>query len=73
VPDPAREYLIGNLDRVRLDYDRATDTLHISFGEPPEEVDEAILTEEDIGYRIKDGRIVSITIYNLLKRLGLEV
>jgi uncharacterized protein YuzE len=69
----SREYLIGNLDRVRLDYDRATDTLHISFGEPPEEVDEAILTEDDVGFRIKDGRVVSITIYNLLKRLGLEV
>ncbi|MCC6014232.1 MAG: DUF2283 domain-containing protein [Desulfurococcaceae archaeon] len=69
----SREYLIGNLDRVRLDYDRATDTLHISFGEPSEEVDEAILTEDDVGFRIKDGRVVSITIYNLLKRLGLEV
>lgn len=65
--------VLEDIDKVRVDYDRATDTLVITFGEGSEEAEEAILTENDVGYRIKGGRVVEITVFNLLKRLGLEV
>jgi uncharacterized protein YuzE len=73
VPEVRKVYTIEDLDRVQVDYDRSTDTLHIVFGEGNEEADEAILTENDVGYRIKGGRIIGITVYGLLRRLGIEV
>lgn len=68
-----RVYVLEDIERVRVDYDRSTDTLHITFGEEAEEAEEAILTESDVGYRIRGGKIIGITVYNLLRRLGLEV
>ncbi len=68
-----RTLVLENVDRVRIDYDRATDTLIIAFGEGSEEAEEAILTESDVGYRLRDGRVVEIVVFNLLRRIGLEV
>ncbi|MEM1623403.1 MAG: DUF2283 domain-containing protein [Sulfolobales archaeon] len=68
-----RVFVLENIDKVLVDYDRNTDTLNIVFGEGSEEAEEAILVENDVGYRIKDNRVVGITIYNLLKRFGIEV
>jgi len=73
VSEARKTYIIEDLDKVQVDYDRSTDTLHIVFGEGTEEADEAILTENDVGYRIKGGRIIGVTIYGLLRRLGIEV
>lgn len=67
-----RAFVLEDIDRVWVEYDRSTDTLNIIFGEGSEEAEEAILTESDIGYRIKNNRIIGITIYNFLKRIGIE-
>ncbi|MEM4775549.1 MAG: DUF2283 domain-containing protein [Sulfolobales archaeon] len=72
-PESRRVFVLENIDKVLVDYDRNTDTLNIVFGEGSEEAEEAILVENDVGYRIKDNRVVGITIYNLLKRFGIEV
>jgi uncharacterized protein YuzE len=66
------EYKIKKLDDIWIDYDRSADTLYINFGDEVEEVDEAILVGEDIIVRIKNGEIVSITINNFSKRIGME-
>ncbi|MDT7896198.1 MAG: DUF2283 domain-containing protein [Desulfurococcales archaeon] len=66
------EYKIKNLDDIWIDYDRSADTLYINFGDEVEEADEAILVGEDIIVRIKNGEIVSITINNFSKRIGIE-
>jgi uncharacterized protein YuzE len=66
------EYKIKKLDDIWIDYDRSADTLYINFGDEVEEADEAILVGEDIIVRIKNGEIVSITINNLSKRIGME-
>ncbi|MCX8185226.1 MAG: DUF2283 domain-containing protein [Sulfolobales archaeon] len=68
-----RAFVLEDIDRVWIEYDRNTDTLNIVFGESSEEADEAILTESDVGYRMKGGRIIGITIYNFAKRLGIEL
>ncbi|MEM0066154.1 MAG: DUF2283 domain-containing protein [Sulfolobales archaeon] len=68
-----RVFVLENIDKVLVDYDRNTDTLNIVFGEGSEEAEEAILVENDVGYRIKDNKVIGITIYNLLKRFGIEV
>ncbi|MFZ8824675.1 MAG: DUF2283 domain-containing protein [Desulfurococcales archaeon] len=66
------EYKIKKLDDIWIDYDRSADTLYINFGDEVEEADEAILVGEDIIVRIKNGEIVSITINNFSKRIGME-
>ncbi|MCS7099992.1 MAG: DUF2283 domain-containing protein [Sulfolobales archaeon] len=68
-----RALVLEDIDKVWVEYDRSTDTLNIIFGEGSEEADEAILTESDVGYRIKEGRVIGITIYNFMKRLGIEL
>jgi len=73
VSEGRRVFILENIDKVLIDYDRNTDTLNIVFGEGAEEAEEAILVEGDVGYRIKDNRVIGITIYNLLKRFGIEV
>jgi uncharacterized protein YuzE len=66
------EYKIKKLDDIWIDYDRSADTLYINFGDEVEEADEAILVGEDIIVRIKNSEIVSITINNFSKRIGME-
>jgi len=73
VSESRRVFVLENIDKVLVDYDRNTDTLNIVFGEGSEEAEEAILVENDVGYRIKDNKVIGITIYNLLKRFGIEV
>lgn len=68
-----RTLVLADIDKVWVDYDRSTDTLNIVFGEGYEEAEEAILTESDVGYRIRGGKVIGITIYNFMKRIGLEV
>ncbi len=68
-----RVFVLKDIEKVRVDYDRATDTLVITFGGNSEEAEEAILTESDVGYRLKDGRVIEITVFNLLRRIGIEV
>lgn len=69
----SREFTIANLDDMWFEYDRSSDILYINFGEDVEEIDEAILVGDDIVVRIKGGRIVSITVNNFSKKVGIDV
>ncbi|MEM0025452.1 MAG: DUF2283 domain-containing protein [Zestosphaera sp.] len=68
-----RELVIRDIDQVWFEYDRQTDILYINFGYDVEEADEALLTENNVVVRIKEGRVVSLTVFDFMKRIGLEV
>lgn len=68
-----REFVVADLENLWFEYDRSGDTLYINFGEDVEDVDEALLVGDDIVIRIKNGRIVSITVNNFSKKAGIEL
>jgi uncharacterized protein YuzE len=67
-----RELRIGDVDQLWFEYDRQTDILYINFGYDIEEVDEALLTENNVVVRITGGRVVSLTVFDFMKRIGFE-
>ncbi len=69
----SREFVVSGLEDIWLEYDRSSDILYINFGDDVEDIDEALLVGEDIIVRIKDGRLVSITINNFSKKAGIEL
>ncbi len=66
------ELRIGDLNNIWLEYDRQNDILYINFGYDIEDADESFLTENDIAVRIKNGRVVSLTVFDFSKKVGLE-
>jgi len=67
------EYRIGDLNNIWFEYDRQNDILYINFGYDIEEADESFLTDNDIAVRIKEGRVVSLTVFDFSKKIGYEV
>ncbi len=60
-----KEYRIGDLDKIWIEYDRQNDILYINFGYDIEDADEEFLSGNgDIVVRIKNGKVVSIMIMN---------
>lgn len=57
--------LIRNIE---VDYDPKGDVLYISFGKP-QEADDSDITEEGVIIRLKEGKIVGLTILNASKRI----
>jgi len=57
--------LIRNIE---VDYDREGDVLYISFGKP-QEADDSDITEEGVIIRLKEGKIIGLTILNASKRM----
>lgn len=68
-----RELIIRDVNQVWFEYDRQTDILYINFGYDIEEADEALLTESNVVVRIKEGKVVSLTVFDFMKRIGLEI
>ena len=56
------------IDQTKLSYDQEGDVLYISFGEP-QEADDSDLTDEGVIVRLRDGRIVGLTILNATKKV----
>ena len=56
------------IEKIVLDYDKKGDVLYISFG-PPVPADDSDITDEGVIVRLKEGRIVGLTIPNAKKRL----
>ena len=56
---------------IEVDYDSEGDVLYISFGKP-QEADDSDVTEEGVIIRLKEGKIVGITILNASKRMQLK-
>lgn len=54
--------------KITTDYDAEGDVLHISFGEP-QEADDSDITEEGVIIRLKEGKIIGLTILNASKRM----
>lgn len=67
-----RKLIIKDIDQIWFEYDRQTDILYINFGYDIEEADEALLTENNVVVRVKEGRVVSLTVFDFMKRIGLE-
>jgi len=53
---------------IEVDYDPKGDVLYISFGKP-QEADDSDVTEEGVIIRLKEGKIVGLTILNASKRM----
>ena len=54
--------------KITTDYDAEGDVLYISFGEP-QEADDSDITEEGVIIRLKEGKIIGLTILNASKRM----
>lgn len=56
------------IDQTKLSYDAEGDVLYISFGDP-QPADDSDLTDEGVVVRLRDGRIVGLTILNATKKV----
>ena len=56
------------LERIKLDYDEEGDVLYISFGEP-EPADDADVTDQGVIIRLREGKIVGLSILNAQSRV----
>ncbi len=59
---------VSLVEQAKLLYDGEGDVLYISFGEP-QLADDSELTDEGIVVRLREGRIVGLTILNATKRI----
>ena len=56
------------VEQAKLSYDQEGDVLYISFGDPLP-ADDSDLTDEGIIVRLREGRIVGLTILNATKKI----
>ena len=54
--------------QIQTRYDDEADVLYISFGEP-EPADDADITDQGVVIRLRDGKIVGLTILNAQSRV----
>lgn len=66
-------YVVRDLDKLWLEYDKQNDILYINFGYDIEDADESFMVGDDIVLRIKDGRLVSITVFEFSRKVGLQL
>lgn len=59
---------ISLAEQAKLSYDEEGDVLYISFGEPAP-ADDSDITDEGVIVRLREGRIVGLTILNAAKRV----
>lgn len=52
----------------KLSYDEKGDVLYINFGEP-QPADDSDITDEGVIIRLREGKIVGLTILNATKRV----
>lgn len=67
-----KKFELANVEKIWFEYDKQNDILYINFGYDIEDADESLLTEDNIVIRIKNGKIVSFTVFDFLKRIGVE-
>lgn len=56
------------IEQTKLSYDAEGDVLYISFGEP-QPADDSDLTDEGVIVRLREGRIVGLTVLNATKKI----
>ena len=59
---------VSIVEQAKLSYDKEGDVLYISFGEP-ESADDSDITDEGVVVRLRQGRIVGLTILNAAKKV----
>ncbi len=67
-----KEYTLATIDKIWFEYDHQNDILYINFGYDIEDADESLLTEDNIVVRIKNGKVVSLTVFDFMKKIGRE-
>ncbi len=67
-----RRLVVEDPHRIRVEYDRNTDTLYVYFADPEEEADEAFMTEEDVIVRVKGNRLLAITVTGFSEKTGYQ-
>ena len=55
-------------DQIKMNYDPEGDVLYISFGEP-QAADDSDVTDEGVVIRLREGKIVGLTVLNAGTRL----
>ena len=55
-------------EQVKMSYDDEADVLYISFGEP-EPADDSDITDQGVVVRLREGKIVGLTILNAQSRV----
>ena len=60
---------IDFVERTKLNYDEESDVLYINF-EQPQPADDSDITDEGIIIRLRDTKIVGLTILNAAKMLA---
>jgi uncharacterized protein YuzE len=66
------DLILGDLENIWFEYDKQNDILYINFGYDVEDADESILTNNNVVVRIKNRRVVSLTVFDFSKRVSLE-
>lgn len=66
-------YIVSDLDKIWLEYDKQNDILYINFGYDIEDADEEVMTGEDIVVRIKEGRVVGIMVMNFSEKVNIMI
>jgi uncharacterized protein YuzE len=66
------DLVLGDLENIWFEYDKQNDILYINFGYDVEDADESILTSNNVVVRIKNRRVVSLTVFDFSKRVSLE-
>jgi uncharacterized protein YuzE len=67
-----RRVCIEDIEKVWFEYDKQSDILYIHFADPEEEAEEAIMTENEIVFRIKDGKLLGMTIMEFSRKSGYQ-
>ena len=57
-----------SIENLQIDYDKGADVLYISFGDP-KEANDSIEVQDGVVCRLKDNRLIGITVTNFNKRL----
>ena len=65
-----KEYVIADINKIWFEYDQQNDILYINFGLEVEEADESFLTEDNIVVRIKDNKVIGLTVFDFMRRIG---
>ncbi len=65
-----KEYVIADINKIWFEYDQQNDILYINFGLEVEEADESFLTEDNIVVRIKGNKVIGLTVFDFMRRIG---
>ncbi len=68
-----RDLRIADTRNIWFEYDHQNDILYINFGTDLEDADSEILLENDIVLRIKQGKLVSITVFDFSSKIGRDI